>query len=125
MSQGKWKNTYAATNRMEYWAVGVQAYFNVGGKGPEHGDGIFNHVNNRYDLYHYDPNLYALINEAFPCANDIIDRCGSQNGIFGDIKMNCKAQGSTDPPVRGPTGPNWPAIFITLLVLLRIGPKWW
>ena len=24
MSQGKWQNTYAATNSREYWAVGVQ-----------------------------------------------------------------------------------------------------
>ena len=119
MSQGKWQNTYAATDEKEYWAIGVQgmiwfqaedvnhimrfnaiswdksqkAYFNVGAKGPEHGDGIHNHIDNRYDLYYYDLNLYALINEAFPCLNDIIDRCGSQNGILGAIKMNCKDGG--------------------------------
>ena len=66
-----------------------KAYFNVAGKGPEHGDGIHNHIDNRNDLYYYDLNLYALVYEAFPCLNEIIDRCGSQNGIFGEIKMNC------------------------------------
>ena len=30
------------------------------------------------DLYHYDYPLYSLIYEAFPCTNDIIDRCGNQ-----------------------------------------------
>jgi len=24
MSQGKWRNTYAATDEKEYWAIGVQ-----------------------------------------------------------------------------------------------------
>ena len=24
MSQGKWQNTYAATDEKEYWAIGVQ-----------------------------------------------------------------------------------------------------
>jgi hypothetical protein len=89
MSQGKWQNTYDATDEKEYWAIGVQAYFNVGAKGPEHGDGIHNHIDNRNDLYYYDLNLYALINEAFPCLNNIIDRCGSQNDVLGDLKMNC------------------------------------
>ena len=106
------------------WEKSQKAYFNVGAKGPELGDGNSNNIDNRYDLYHYDFNLYTLINEAFPCLNDIIDRCGSQNGILGTIKMNCKFQGSTDSPVRGPMGPNWFAIFITLLVLVRFGPRW-
>ena len=70
-----------------------KAYFNVGGKGPEHGDGIHNHIDNRNDLYYYDLNLYALVYEAFPCLNEIIDRCGSQNGILADIKMNCNGDG--------------------------------
>ena len=92
------------------------------GKGPELGDGNHNNIDNRYDLYHYDFNLYTLINEAFPCLNNIIDRCSSQNGIFGAIKMNCQVQSSTEPPGRGtndlPT--NWTAVFLISLVLVRL-----
>ena len=64
-----------------------------------------------------------LINEAFPCLNEIIDRYGDQNGILGAMTTNCKDQGSTNFPVRGLIGPNWFAIFIILSVLVRFGPR--
>ena len=108
------------------WDKSQKSYFNVGAKGPELGDGNHNNIDNRYDLYHYDFNLYTLINEAFPCLNSMIDRCSSQNGIVGAIKMNCEAQSSTEPPGRGPNdlSTNWTAIFLISLVLVRLMYGW-
>ena len=44
-----WKNTYAATNREEYWGEGVQSYFNTN-IGSALGDGVHNHVNTLKEL---------------------------------------------------------------------------
>ena len=49
------------------------------------------------DLYYYDYPLYSLIYEAFPCTNDIIDRCGNQGNIHGNIPMNCNGGGGGGP----------------------------
>ena len=49
------------------------------------------------DLYNYDYPLYSLIYEAFPCTNDIIDRCGNQGNIHGNIPMNCNGGGGGSP----------------------------
>jgi alpha-glucosidase len=64
-SQGKWENTYAATNIWEYWAEGVQSWFNVNGDVPEP-DGKHNFVNTRQELKEYDPVLYKIIAGYFP-----------------------------------------------------------
>lgn len=60
-TKGLWKNTYAITNASEYWAEGVQSYFNLNGKGPEAGDGTHNHVNTRALLKTYDPEFYEVL----------------------------------------------------------------
>lgn len=58
MSSGLWKDTYAATNRHEYWAEGVQAWFDAN-QAPQ--PGIHNDVDTRAELEAYDPILYELI----------------------------------------------------------------
>jgi hypothetical protein len=65
MAAGLWKNTYAATDHKEYWAEGVQSWFNLNmeAKLP---NGIHNHVNTHKELKEYDPVLYALIAEWLP-----------------------------------------------------------
>jgi hypothetical protein len=60
-TKGLWKNTYAISNASEYWAEGVQSYFNLNARGPEIGDGTHNHVNTRALLKTYDPEFYALL----------------------------------------------------------------
>lgn len=65
ISSGKWANTYAATNFSEYWAEGVQSWFNVNAQSSP-ANGIHNYVNTRIELLLYDPDLYALINEYLP-----------------------------------------------------------
>lgn len=64
IADGKWDATYAAVNELEYWAEGVQSYFDANGSA-ERPDGIHNHVDTRSELETYDPDLYVLIDEVF------------------------------------------------------------
>lgn len=59
-----WENTYAITNPEEYWAEGVQTYFNTN-IGTGRADGVHNQINTREELAEYDPALYAFIAEFF------------------------------------------------------------
>ncbi|WP_291861840.1 hypothetical protein [Marinilabilia sp.] len=65
LANGKYHNTYAATNVWEYWAEGVQNWFNVNADVPNP-DGKHNHVNTRSEMKVYDPDLYDLVGEYFP-----------------------------------------------------------
>ena len=60
-ARGLWAGTYAATNRGEYWAEGVQSYFGAN----RTGDRSHNRINSRRDLAEYDPDLAALIAGVF------------------------------------------------------------
>lgn len=62
VENGKWGDTYAATNHSEYWAEGVQSYFDCNAP-PNRG--VHNDVNTREKLRKYDPALFDLIDEAF------------------------------------------------------------
>ncbi|MBN1949834.1 MAG: hypothetical protein JW801_01435 [Bacteroidales bacterium] len=64
LADGKYENTYARTNVDEYFAEGVQDWFNVNAEVPAP-DGKHNHVNTRSELKEYDPALYELIAEFF------------------------------------------------------------
>jgi alpha-glucosidase len=61
MDNGLWKGTYAATNHSEYWAEGVQSYYDC--NNPPNAS--HNDVNTREKLAKYDPDLFALIDETF------------------------------------------------------------
>jgi len=75
IDKGRWFNTYAATNIWEYWAEGVQNWFNVNAEvEKEMGDGKHNRVNTREELKRYDPALYAIIAEFFPATDKRISR---------------------------------------------------
>ena len=58
---GLWKATYAATNRNEYWAEGVQSWFDCN----QAAGGVHNDVRTREKLKAYDPALAKLIEEVF------------------------------------------------------------
>ena len=64
MDKGLWERTYAATNASEYWAEGVQDYWDCN-KQSRRGqpDGIHNYVNTREELKEYDPNLFKFIDD--------------------------------------------------------------
>lgn len=63
-SEGRWANTYAMTNKEEYFAECVQSYFDCN-RSAEKADGIHNSVNTREKLRNYDPEMYALLCEFF------------------------------------------------------------
>jgi len=58
-------NTYRITDKEEYFAEGVQDWFDTNAEMP-HTDGKHNWCNTREELRDYDPDLYALIAEYFP-----------------------------------------------------------
>jgi len=63
-AEGLWKDTYAITNRGEYWAEGVQSYFDCN-RIADPPNGIHNAIGNRDRLKKYDPRLFALIDRCF------------------------------------------------------------
>ena len=56
-----WKNTYAISNVSEYWAEGVQSWFDTN----RQNDSSHNHVDTRAELKSYDPALAKLVEEVF------------------------------------------------------------
>lgn len=75
LAEGKWKNVYAATNIEEYWAEGVQTWFNVNAEvNNDGGDGKHNKVNTREELKRYDPGLYSILARFFPEVQEQISR---------------------------------------------------
>ena len=57
-----WKGTAAARDRFEYWAAGVEAYFDAGGTGIAP-NGADRPITTREALKVYDPDLFALVDE--------------------------------------------------------------
>ena len=61
MKKGLWKTKYASSNRAEYWAEGVQSWFDTN-RPPDHDH---NHVDTRVELKKYDPGLAKMVAEIF------------------------------------------------------------
>ncbi len=61
MAAGLWDTKYASTNHAEYFAEGVQSWFN-NNRQPDHDH---NHVDTREELREYDPGLAAICEEVF------------------------------------------------------------
>jgi dipeptidyl-peptidase-4 len=61
MAAGLWKGKYAATNHHEYFAEGVQSWFDNN----RENDHDHNHVNTRAELLEYDPGLAEMCREVF------------------------------------------------------------
>ena len=75
VAAGRWKNVYAATNIEEYWAEGVQNWFNVNAEvDNNNGDGKHNKINTREELKRYDPRLYGILARFFPEVDKQISR---------------------------------------------------
>lgn len=77
--QGLWAGTYAITNRAEYWAEGVQCWFDDN----RENDALHCYVNTRVELKAYDPELATLCAEVLgdgpwryrkPRDRDAVDR---------------------------------------------------
>jgi hypothetical protein len=61
MKAGLWKGKYASVNHHEYFAEGVQSWFDNN----RENDHDHNHVNTRAELLDYDPGLATLCREVF------------------------------------------------------------
>ncbi len=61
LAKGLWKGKYAATNSREYFAEGVQSWFNNN----RENDNDHNHVNTRKELIAYDPDLAKIVKEVY------------------------------------------------------------
>jgi len=61
MKAGLWRGKYASVNHHEYFAEGVQSWFDDN----RENDHDHNHVNTREELIEYDPGLAALCREVF------------------------------------------------------------
>jgi hypothetical protein len=61
MEAGLWAGKYASTNHHEYFAEGVQSWFDDN----REDDHDHNHVNTRAELLEYDPGLAGLCREVF------------------------------------------------------------
>ncbi|MDR2496309.1 MAG: hypothetical protein LBD21_04200 [Tannerellaceae bacterium] len=73
LAEGKWQNVYASTNIAEYWAEGVQNWFNVNAEvDNDAGDGKHNKINTRDELKRYDPRIYNILARFFPEVNQQI-----------------------------------------------------
>ena len=68
-ANGLWQKTYAGTNSTEYFAEGVQDWFNINAEAVP-ADGIHGKVNTREELKQYDPVLFNIIKRYFPDDND-------------------------------------------------------
>ncbi|MCK9208257.1 MAG: hypothetical protein M0P66_14195 [Salinivirgaceae bacterium] len=65
LNKGKWVNTYAGTDIYEYWAEGVQSWFNVNAEVAAP-DGKNSPINTREELKEYDQALYQILSTFFP-----------------------------------------------------------
>lgn len=63
-STGLWTNTYAINNKEEYWAEGLQCWYNCNLEAIPT-NGVHNQINTRTELQTYDPMLFDLISNYF------------------------------------------------------------
>jgi dipeptidyl aminopeptidase/acylaminoacyl peptidase len=82
VGKGLWKGTPAARNRIEYWAAGVEAYFDAGGDGfpPDLAD---RPITTREALKAYDPGLFALVDETMAYRQHVDWRYGRPSSSGG------------------------------------------
>jgi alpha-glucosidase len=94
IAEGKYQNTYAMENFTEYWAEGVQNWFNVNAEAPMP-DGKHNWVNTREDLKEYDPRLYALIKKYFLEIDEHISKHPKVNLYTCDTPLSAEETASS------------------------------
>ncbi|XP_033634859.1 uncharacterized protein LOC117296097 [Asterias rubens] len=92
-------NTYAISKITEYFAEGVQSFFNVQ-TCTSFQDGVHNHICTRDALMDYDPRLYNLIEQVFPCKNVLVDRCETNQTLAANqvVNMSCDVSVTTEDP---------------------------
>lgn len=89
-----WYNTYAMSTDHEYFAEGIQSYFEVNAYRARP-DGIHGPISTRSALRTRDPGLYNLVRGVFRCGNEYIKRCGSTRAKeqAQRLKLDCQDGG--------------------------------
>lgn len=64
LAKGLWTDTYAISNKEEYFAECVQSFFNCN-RFSEQPNKVHNSINTRAKLKNYDPEMYELLKEFF------------------------------------------------------------
>lgn len=83
MDSGLWKGKYASVNHHEYFAEGVQSWFNNN----RENDHDHNHVNTRVELKEYDAKLASLCEEVFGETEFRYTKTGTRlNGHLADYQ---------------------------------------
>lgn len=72
LAAGLYQDTYAESSVQEYWAEGVQDWYNTNLES-DPPNGVHNHVDTREELEEYDPTLYELIDEFLPQDTQFMD----------------------------------------------------
>ena len=65
IAAGLWQNTIAEVNSDQYWAEGVQSFFDANNEETDERDQVHNQIDTRDELREYDPLLYGLLVEVF------------------------------------------------------------
>ena len=99
-----WKGTPADRDRIEYWAAGVEAYFDAAGTGIAP-NGADRPITTREALKAYDPHLYALVDETMAYKERVDWR---EEAVTG---TNYCSFGLVFVPTRRRAGPRFPAVF--------------
>ena len=73
LRKGLWQGAYAGSNHYEYWAEGVQSWFNANWENVS----AHNHVNTRAELKEYDSELAVLVAEV----------CGDRNWRYTEATV--------------------------------------
>jgi len=60
-----WRNTVAEVNSDQYWAEGVQSFFDANNEETDEKDQVHNQIDTRSELRAYDPFLYQLLVRVF------------------------------------------------------------
>jgi alpha-glucosidase len=60
-----WRNTIAEVNSDQYWAEGVQSFFDANNEEEDDNDQVHNQIDTRDELRVYDPFLYQLLVDVF------------------------------------------------------------
>ncbi|MGO9113662.1 MAG: prolyl oligopeptidase family serine peptidase [Thermoguttaceae bacterium] len=88
MERGLWKGTPSARDRREYWAAGVEAYFDAAGAGVPP-NGADRPVTSRELLQRYDPALYLLVDETMAYSEHVDWRFQPYSGPAG-VNLACR-----------------------------------
>ncbi|XP_071160641.1 uncharacterized protein [Mytilus edulis] len=90
--QGLLEHNYAISSSVEYFAAGVQSYFNA----TDYSTTPNGTISTKDKLRTYDPALYQLIEEVWPCHNIYLKRCVASRAQEQQQNIHTNCQGCKD-----------------------------